>query len=74
MELALCGSQRVVRALCLDEKLDLGSHRAEGATLDHDVLVIVRGGRVTMRTPVYAAAGCALWAAISALRACSAAR
>ena len=38
------------RARGIDEQLDLGPHRSKGPVLDHDVLVIVNGGRLTTRT------------------------
>ena len=61
VELVLGGGERVSRRCCVHEELDVGAHRSEPPGLHHDVLVTVRGGRLTTRTEgAAAAASCAL--------------
>ena len=53
LELALGGFERRLGrgpGFGGEEEGDIGAHRAEAAALDHEVLVIVTGGRVTTRT------------------------
>jgi hypothetical protein len=56
VELTLGGVERWLGVLAVDEELDLGAHRREGPAFDHDVLVIVSGGKITTRTGGAAAA------------------
>ena len=54
MELGLGRVELPAGAVGLDEELDLGAHRVEAPLLHHEVLVIVSGGRVTIRTAALA--------------------
>ncbi len=50
VELGLGRVERAGGVCGVDEQLDVGAHRPEGAPLHHDVLVTVSGGRLTTRT------------------------
>ena len=50
VELPLGRIELPLGAVRIDEELDLGAHRVEAPLLHHDVLVIVSGGRLTIRT------------------------
>jgi len=56
VELELRSVERAVCAVRIDEELDLRAHRVERAPVDHEVLVIVNGGSVTILTGAGAAA------------------
>ena len=61
VEFLLGGGQRLSRFCCVDQELDVRAHCPEPPGLHHEVLVTVRGGRLTTRTEgAAAAASCAL--------------